>query len=137
MGCSLTKLNHFPQAADETRHPLLGRAHIDARYQFGRRLGQGGMGVVFKLATSFSKPSRIKVILPDLVGNDPIAGHAIAGSAGGRGSIRHQKLSGKKTLAWCVAPMPFWCRNCLTGQITAGDILASEKVMARSGPRVA
>src|SRR5215217_1745379 len=71
--CYPDETNHCPQDGDETAPSLLGEPTLDARYLLERRLGQGGMGVVFQARHIFLKtPHARKVILPDLVGNDPI-----------------------------------------------------------------
>jgi serine/threonine-protein kinase len=71
--CYPDEINHCPQDGDETAPSLLGEPTLDARYLLERRLGQGGMGVVFEARHIFLKTKHaIKVILPDLVGNDPM-----------------------------------------------------------------
>src|SRR6266545_4206750 len=71
--CFPDEVNHCPQDGDATTPSLIGEPILDARYQLERRLGQGGMGVVFQARHIFLKTSHaIKVILPDLVGNDPM-----------------------------------------------------------------
>jgi len=50
---------------------LPGSAALDGKYILERRLGEGGMGVVYKAHHKFLKTTRaIKTIKPDLIGND-------------------------------------------------------------------
>ena len=73
--CYPDETNHCPQDGDATAPSLLGECTLDARYLLERRLGQGGMGVVFQARHIFLKTRHaIKVIIPDLVGNDPNEG---------------------------------------------------------------
>ena len=68
--CFPDDINHCPQDGDTTQPSLFGDPILDARYQLERRLGQGGMGVVFHARHIFLKTQHaIKVILPDLVGD--------------------------------------------------------------------
>src|SRR5215813_5635146 len=69
--CFPDAINHCPEDGDETTPSLLGEPTLDARYLLERRLGQGGMGVVFQARHIFLKTAHaIKVILPDLMGKE-------------------------------------------------------------------
>ena len=88
--CYPDEINHCPQDGDATTPSLLGEPTLDARYLLERRLGQGGMGVVFQARHIFLKTSHaIKVILPDLVGNDPMLTTRFRQEALAAAAIRH------------------------------------------------
>ncbi len=70
--CFPDNVNHCPSDGDILKFTITGDTMLDGRYQLEKRLGQGGMGVVFKARHIFLKTQHaIKIILPDLVGNDP------------------------------------------------------------------
>jgi eukaryotic-like serine/threonine-protein kinase len=54
-----------------TFHSLPGKVALDGKYVLERRLGEGGMGIVYKAQHKFLKTTRaIKTIKLDLIGND-------------------------------------------------------------------
>jgi serine/threonine-protein kinase len=54
-----------------TFHSLPGSVALDGKYVLERRLGEGGMGIVYKAHHKFLKTTRaIKTIKPELIGND-------------------------------------------------------------------
>ena len=70
--CFPDKLNHCPGDGDRLNFLINLDTTLDERYLLEKKLGQGGMGLVFKAHHKFIKTQHaIKVILPDLVGNDP------------------------------------------------------------------
>jgi serine/threonine-protein kinase len=97
--CYPDETDHCPQDGEPTAQTLLGEPTLDARYLLERRLGQGGMGVVFQARHIFLKTSHaIKVILPDLVGNDPMLTTRFRQEALAAAAIRHQNII--PTLVW-------------------------------------
>jgi serine/threonine protein kinase len=61
-----------PVDGRSTFHSLPGGVALEGKYVLERRLGEGGMGVVYKAHHKFLKTTRaIKIIRPELVGNDP------------------------------------------------------------------
>lgn len=128
--CFPDEVNHCPQDGDATTQSLLGEPILDARYQLERRLGQGGMGVVFQARHIFLKTSHaIKVILPDLVGNDPMLVTRFRQEALAAAAIRHQNIIAVTDFGVVRGTMPFLVMEFVNGQ-SLQDILAEEKVMA-------
>src|SRR6267143_5215777 len=127
--CFPDEINHCPQDGDATTPSLLGEPILDARYQLERRLGQGGMGVVFQARHIFLKTSHaIKVILPDLVGNDPMLVTRFRQEALDAAAIRHQNIIAVTDFGVVRGTMPFLVMEYVNGK-SLQDILAEEKVM--------
>jgi serine/threonine-protein kinase len=127
--CFSDEVNHCPQDGDATTPSLLGEPILDARYQLERRLGQGGMGVVFQARHIFLKTSHaIKVILPDLVGNDPMLVTRFRQEALAAAAIRHQNIIAVTDFGVVRGTMPFLVMEFVSGE-SLQDILAEEKVM--------
>jgi serine/threonine-protein kinase len=127
--CFPDEVNHCPQDGDATTQSLLGEPILDARYQLERRLGQGGMGVVFQARHIFLKTSHaIKVILPDLVGNDPMLVTRFRQEALAAAAIRHQNIIAVTDFGVVRGTMPFLVMEFVNGD-SLQDILAEEKVM--------
>ena len=60
-----------PNDARSTFHSLPGKVALEGKYVLECRLGEGGMGVVYKAHHKFLKTTRaIKTIKPELIGND-------------------------------------------------------------------
>src|SRR4030095_12268378 len=128
--CFPDAINHCPEDGDETTPSLLGEPTLDARYLLERRLGQGGMGVVFQARHIFLKTSHaIKVILPDLVGNDPMLVTRFRQEALAAAAIRHQNIIAVTDFGVVRGTMPFLVMEFVSGK-SLQDILAEEKVMA-------
>src|SRR6266487_3699233 len=127
--CFPDDINHCPQDGDATLPSLVGDPILDARYQLERRLGQGGMGVVFKARHIFLKtPHAIKVILPDLVGNDPMLVTRFRQEALAAAAIRHRNIIAVTDFGVVRGTMPFLVMEFVNGK-SLQEILAAEKVM--------
>src|SRR5918998_3821357 len=88
--CFPDHVNHCPSDGDLLKFTLPGDTVLDGRYQLEKRLGQGGMGIVFKARHIFLKTQHaIKVILPDLVGNDPSLATRFRQEAMAAAAIQH------------------------------------------------
>src|SRR6266481_484730 len=124
--CFSDDINHCPQDGDETTPSLIGEPILDARYQLERRLGQGGMGVVFQARHIFLKTSHaIKVILPDLVGNDPMLVTRFRQEALAAAAIRHQNIIAVTDFGVVRGVMPFLVMEYVKG-CSLQDVLAAE-----------
>lgn len=128
--CYPDEINHCPQDGDITTPSLLGEPTLDARYLLERRLGQGGMGVVFQARHIFLKTSHaIKVILPDLVGNDPMLTTRFRQEALAAAAIRHPNIIAVTDFGVVRSTMPFLVMEFVRGR-SLQDILTTEGVMA-------
>src|SRR5689334_3311155 len=128
--CYPDETNHCPQDGDATAPSLLGEPTLDARYLLERRLGQGGMGVVFQARHIFLKTSHaIKVILPDLVGNDPMLTTRFRQEALAAAAIRHPNIIAVTDFGVVRSTMPFLVMEFVKGR-SLQDILATEGAMS-------
>jgi len=128
--CFPDETNHCPKDGDATAPSLIGEPTLDARYLLERRLGQGGMGVVFQARHIFLKTSHaIKVILPDLVGNDPMLTTRFRQEALAAAAIRHQNIITVTDFGVVRSTMPFLVMEFVKGR-SLQDILATEGAMS-------
>src|SRR5687768_12536358 len=127
--CFPDDINHCPQDGDATTQSLLGEPILDARYQLERRLGQGGMGVVFQARHIFLKTAHaIKVILPDLVGNDPMLVTRFRQEALAAAAIRHPNIIAVTDFGVVRGTMPFLVMEFVSGK-SLQELLAEEGAM--------
>ena len=127
--CYPDETNHCPQDGDETTPSLLGEPTLDARYLLERRLGQGGMGVVFQARHIFLKTSHaIKVILPDLVGNDPMLTTRFRQEALAAAAIRHPNIITVTDFGVVRGTMPFLVMEFVKGR-SLQEIMQTEGAM--------
>src|SRR5438270_3885855 len=88
--CFQDQVNHCPSDGERLKFLIPLDTVLDERYLLERKLGQGGMGLVFKAHHKFIKTQHaIKVILPDLVGNDPSLTARFRQEAMAAAAIRH------------------------------------------------
>src|SRR5256714_1218924 len=127
--CYADEVNHCPQDGAETTPSLLGEPTLDGRYLLERRLGQGGMGVVFKARHIFIKTAHAsKVSLPDLVGNDPMLATRLRQEALAAAAIRHPNIIAVTDFGVVRGTMPFLVMEFVRGR-SVKDILAIEGAM--------
>src|SRR5436190_4746843 len=127
--CFPDDIIHCPQDGDATLPSLLGDPILDARYQLERRLGQGGMGVVFQARHIFLKTQHaIKVILPDLVGNDPMLVTRFRQEALAAAAIKHQNIIAVTDFGVVRGTMPFLVMEFVNGR-SLQEIMADEGAM--------
>jgi len=127
--CYPDETSNCPQDGEPTAQTLLGEPTLDARYLLERRLGQGGMGVVFQARHIFLKtPHAIKVILPDLVGNDPMLTTRFRQEALAAAAIRHQNIITVTDFGVVRGTMPFLVMEFVKGR-SLQEIMAHEGAM--------
>jgi eukaryotic-like serine/threonine-protein kinase len=109
---------------------LPGEPVLEGKYHIESRLGQGGMGVVYKARHAYLKTQlAIKVILPDLVGNDPQLVTRFRQEALAAAAIRHQNVVSVTDYGVVSGSMPFLVMEYVEGE-SLHDLLAREKRLA-------
>jgi len=127
--CFPDDVNHCPDDGVQTTLSIQGEPILDGRYQLEKRLGQGGMGVVFKARHIFLKTQHaIKIILPDLVGNDPNLVTRFRQEALAAAAIRHQNIIAVTDFGVVRGTMPFLVMEFVQGR-SLQDIMADEGAM--------
>lgn len=95
---------------------IRGEPVLDGRYRLERRLGQGGMGVVYKAQHVFLKSTHaVKVILPDLVGKDQMLLTRFRQEAIVAASIRHKNIVAVTDFGVANGTMPFLVMELIKG----------------------
>ncbi|MDX6578383.1 MAG: eukaryotic-like serine/threonine-protein kinase [Blastocatellia bacterium] len=127
--CFPDDINHCPDDGVETTSSIQGEPILDGRYQLEKRLGQGGMGVVYKARHIFLKTQHaIKIILPDLVGNDPNLVTRFRQEALAAAAIRHQNIIAVTDFGVVRGTMPFLVMEFVQG-CSLQEIMADEGAM--------
>src|SRR5260370_26658380 len=127
--CFPDDVTDCPDDGVATTHSISGEPILDGRYQLERRLGQGGMGVAFKGRHIFLKTLHaIKVILPDLVGNDPNLATRFRQEALAAAAIRHQNIIAATDVGVVRGTMPFLVMEFVQGKVLQ-EIMAEEGAM--------
>src|ERR671939_1430440 len=124
--CFPDPVNPCQNAGDPTTQSIAGEPTLDGRYKLERRLGAGGMGVVFQARHIFLKTAHaIKVILPDLVGNDPMLVTRFRQEALAAAAIRHPNIIAVTDFGVANGNMPFLVMEYVSGR-SLHDMLAEE-----------
>src|SRR6185436_938593 len=119
-----------PDDGAATATSIQGEPILDGRYQLEKRLGQGGMGVVYKARHIFLKTAHaIKIILPDLVGNDPNLVTRFRQEALAAAAIRHQNIIAVTDFGVVRGTMPFLVMEFVQGK-SLQDMMAEEGAMS-------
>src|SRR4029450_359589 len=127
--CFPDETDSCPDDGSVATPTLLAKPIVDGRYYLERRWGQGGMGVVFKGRHTFLKTQHaIKVILPDLVGNDPMLATRFRQEALAAAAIRHPNVIAVTDFGIVQSKMPFLVMEFIKGK-SLHDILAHEGPM--------
>jgi len=128
--CYPDDVAYCPEDGIATTPSISGEPILDGRYQLEKRLGQGGMGVVFKARHIFLKTQHaIKIILPDLVGNDPNLVTRFRQEALAAAAIRHQNIIAVTDFGVVRGTMPFLVMEFVHGR-SLQDIMGEEGAMA-------
>jgi formylglycine-generating enzyme required for sulfatase activity len=115
--CFPDHINYCPLDGHQTLQSIAGEPILDGRYQLEKRLGQGGMGVVYKAHHVFLKSAHaIKVILPDLVGNDPTLATRFRQEAMAAAAIRHPNIIAVTDYGLIKGIMPFLVMEFIPGR---------------------
>ena len=110
-----------------TAHTIDGPPVLEDKYHLDSRLGQGGMGVVYKARHAYLKTLHaIKIILPDLVGNDPQLVTRFRQEASAAAAIRHQNVVNTTDYGVINGNIPFLVMEYVEGE-SLHDLLAREK----------
>jgi len=110
-----------------TAHTIDGPPVLEGKYHLDSRLGQGGMGVVYKARHAYLKTLHaIKIILPDLVGNDPQLVTRFRQEALAAAAIRHQNVVNTTDYGVINGNIPFLVMEYVEGE-SLHDLLNREK----------
>ncbi len=113
-----------------TYHTISGEPVLEGKYHLDKRLGQGGMGVVYCAKHAYLKTQHaIKVILPDLVGNDPQLVTRFRQEALAAAAIRHQNVVSTTDYGVAQGTMPFLVMEYVEGE-SLHDLLTREGRLA-------
>lgn len=116
-----------PQDNQATFQSIEGNPILEGKYRLEKRLGQGGMGVVYSAKHTYLKTQlAIKVILPDLVGNDPQLVTRFRQEALAAAAIRHHNVVQVTDYGVANETMPFLVMEYVEGE-SLHDLLAREK----------
>ncbi|MBX3282597.1 MAG: SUMF1/EgtB/PvdO family nonheme iron enzyme [Acidobacteria bacterium] len=115
-----------PNDGMPTVHTIPGDGVLEGKYHLEYRLGQGGMGVVYKARHAYLKTLHaIKIILPDLVGNDPQLVTRFRQEALAAAAIRHQNVVSVSDYGVINGNVPFLVMEYVEGE-SLHDLLARE-----------
>src|SRR5215211_7279712 len=116
-----------PNDGMPTIHTIAGEPVLEGKYQLESRLGQGGMGVVYKARHAYLKTQlAIKIILPDLVGNDPQLVTRFRQEALAAAAIRHTNVVAVTDYGVVNGTLPFLVMEYVEGE-SLHDLLARER----------
>ena len=125
--CYPDEVKNCPEDGESTVHTLSGEPLLEGKYQLESRIGQGGMGVVYKARHTYLKTAHaIKVILPDLVGNDPQLITRFRQEALAAAAIRHHNVVNVSDYGVVEGKIPFLVMEFVQGE-SLHDLLVREK----------
>jgi serine/threonine-protein kinase len=125
--CFADDVSTCPNDGMPTIHTIAGEPVLEGKYHIECRLGQGGMGVVYKARHAYLKTQlAIKIILPDLVGNDPQLVTRFRQEALAAAAIRHTNVVAVTDYGVVNGTLPFLVMEYVEGE-SLHDLLAREK----------
>ncbi len=125
--CYPDDMKNCPEDGEATFHSIGGEPLLEGKYQLESRIGQGGMGVVYKARHTYLKTSHaVKIILPDLVGNDPQLVTRFRQEALAAAAIRHHNVVNVTDYGVIEGKLPFLVMEFVQGE-SLHDLLAREK----------
>ncbi|HBE82939.1 MAG: SUMF1/EgtB/PvdO family nonheme iron enzyme [Blastocatellia bacterium] len=125
--CYSDDVGTCPKDGMPTMHTIAGEPILEGKYHIECRLGQGGMGVVYKARHAYLKTQlAIKIILPDLVGNDPQLVTRFRQEALAAAAIRHQNVVAVTDYGVIGGSIPFLVMEYVEGE-SLHDLLTREK----------
>ncbi len=128
--CFPDQFNNCPTDGNELTSSIAGDTILDGRYQLEQRLGQGGMGIVYRARHVFLKTTyAIKVILPDLVGNDPMLATRFRQEAMLAARIGHRNIVNVTDFGVVGGKMPYLVMDLIKGR-SLHDLLTAEGRLA-------
>ena len=128
--CYTDDIATCPTDGMPTMHTISGEPVLEGKYHLEKRLGQGGMGVVYCARHAYLKTQHaIKVILPDLVGNDPQLVTRFRQEALAAAAIRHINVVSTTDYGVAMGTMPFLVMEYVEGE-SLHDLLAREGRLA-------
>lgn len=124
--CYTDEINTCPDDGMPTFHSISGEPVLEGKYYLEKRLGQGGMGVVYCAKHAYLKTQHaIKVILPDLVGNDPQLVTRFRQEALAAAAIRHHNVVQVTDYGVALGTLPFLVMEYVEGE-SLHDLLTRE-----------
>ena len=124
--CYDDSVTQCPVDGRSTFHSLPGDVALEGKYVLERRLGEGGMGIVYKAHHRFLKTTRaIKIIKPELVGNDPSFAKRFHQEAMAAAAIGHPNIISVPDFGFLEEKVPFIVMEYVEG-ISLQDLMSNE-----------
>ena len=124
--CYTDEITTCPDDGMPTFHSISGEPVLEGKYYLEKRLGQGGMGVVYCAKHAYLKTQHaIKIILPDLVGNDPQLVTRFRQEALAAAAIRHHNVVQVTDYGVAQGTLPFLVMEYVEGE-SLHDLLTQE-----------
>lgn len=125
--CYPDAVSNCPEDGQPTFRSIDGDPILEGKYRLENRLGQGGMGVVYCARHTYLKSQyAIKIILPDLVGNDPQLVTRFRQEALAAAAIRHHNVVSVTDYGVAQDTMPFLVMEFVEGE-SLHDLLEREQ----------